>query len=59
MVDFINEHREAYGVESICSQLPIAPSTYYRAVDLIEHPEKRSERAKNDESLSKRILTVW
>jgi len=50
MVDFINEHREAYGVETICSQLLIAPSTYYRVVDLNEHPEKRSNRAKNDES---------
>lgn len=59
MVDFIDQHREAYGVESICSQLPIAPSTYYRAVDLNTHPEKRSKRAKNDESLCDRILTVW
>jgi putative transposase len=59
MVDFINEHREAYGVESICSELPIAPSTYYRAVDLNAHPEKRSKRAKADEVLSDRILDVW
>ena len=59
MVDFIDEHREAYGVESICSQLPIAPSTYYRAVDLNEHPDKRSDRARSDESLSDRILEVW
>ncbi len=29
MVAFIDEHRDAYGVEPICAQLPIAPSTYY------------------------------
>jgi hypothetical protein len=29
MVRFIEEHREEYGVEPICSVLPIAPSTYY------------------------------
>jgi len=52
MVDFIDEHRELYGVESICKELPIAPSIYKR-------PEKRSERAKNDESLSEAIRTIW
>ena len=30
MVAFINDHRQAYGVESICRVVPIAPSTYYR-----------------------------
>jgi hypothetical protein len=29
MVTFIDDHRDEYGVESICSVLPIAPSTYY------------------------------
>jgi len=29
MVSFIDAHRAAYGVESICAQLPIAPSQYY------------------------------
>ena len=28
MIGFIDEHREAYGVELICKVLPIAPSTY-------------------------------
>ena len=59
MVDFIDEHREVYGVEPICKELPIAPSTYYRAVDLNSHPEKRSDRAKNDEALSEHILKTW
>ena len=29
MVAFIDSHREGYGVEPICAQLPMAPSTYY------------------------------
>ena len=28
MIDFIDDHRGAYGVEPICKILPIAPSTY-------------------------------
>jgi putative transposase len=30
MVRFIDDHREVYGVEPICRELPIAPSTYYQ-----------------------------
>ena len=30
MVAFIDRYRDHYGVEPICSQLPIAPSQYYR-----------------------------
>ena len=29
MKAFIDEHRDAYGVEPICKVLPIAPSTYH------------------------------
>jgi putative transposase len=28
MIAYIDEHRDRYGVEPICTQLPIAPSTY-------------------------------
>ena len=31
MVVFIDAHRDVYGVEPICAQLPIAPSQYYEA----------------------------
>ena len=30
MVAFVDAHRDAYGVEPICRELPIAPSTYFR-----------------------------
>ena len=29
MVAFVDQHRETYGVEPICAELPIAPSTYF------------------------------
>ena len=34
MIAFIDDHREAHGVEPICKVLPIAPSTYYDHVDV-------------------------
>jgi putative transposase len=29
IVEFIDAHREEHGVEPICAQLQVAPSTYY------------------------------
>ena len=31
MTRFIDAHRGQYGVEPICRELPIAPSTYYES----------------------------
>lgn len=31
IVDYIDGHREEFGVESICKVMQIAPSTYYAA----------------------------
>ncbi len=56
---FIDQHREVYGVEPICSVLPIAPSTYYRGKVLSAYPERRSIRAKRDEHLKEEIARVW
>ena len=59
MVDFIDRYRQVFGVESICRQLPIAPSTYYEVLACRENPEKRSTRAKRDEKLCQEIRRVW
>ena len=59
MVSFIDEHREAYGVEPICEVLPIAPSTYYRHKALQADPFLRSARARRDEALRPEIRRVW
>lgn len=58
-MDFIDQYRDEYGVESICRQLPIAPSTYYRFKDLQSHPIKRAARIQRDEILELEIQRVW
>jgi putative transposase len=59
MVDFVEEHRDVYGVEPICDVLPIAPSTYraHRARRL--DPEKRPVRAKRDDELRVEVRRVF
>lgn len=59
MVSFIDEHRDSYGVEPICSQLPIAPSTFYDHKDKRNHPQRRSSRAKRDDTLCSEVKRVW
>jgi hypothetical protein len=36
MIAFIDDHREAYGVEPTCKVMPIAPSTYHTRI--AQHP---------------------
>ena len=59
MTEFIDEHRDEYGVEPICAQLPIAPSTYYEHKASQRDPRRRSERAQRDEWLRAEIQRVW
>jgi len=59
MLSFIDEQRALYGVEPICAQLPIAPSTYY------QHKARESDAAKvparllRDRALMPQIQRVW
>ena len=59
MIAFIDDHREAYGVEPICKVLPIAPSTYHAHVARRADPAKRSARAKRDAALKPEIRRVF
>ena len=59
MVDFIHNNKNLYGVEAICKILPIAPSTYYRQLDLTENPEKRSKRDLHDMDHAEQIKRIW
>jgi transposase InsO family protein len=59
MVAFIDQYRDQYGVEPICKELPIAPSTYYRCKTLEQEPSKRSARALRDEQLSHDVQQAW
>jgi putative transposase len=58
-VTFLDEHRDSYGVESICSVLPIAPSTYYEQKARQADPDRLPARTKRDRVLSEEILRVW
>ena len=59
MIDFIDDHRGAYGVEPICTVLPIAPSTYHARVAQRRDPEKLSRRARRDLVLKPEIARVF
>lgn len=54
MTAFIDARRSEYGVEPICSVLPIAPSTYYAAK---QRPP--SQRALRDAKLREEIRKAW
>ena len=53
MIAYIDAHKERFGVEPICEQLPIAPSTYYAAKS-----RPPSARAMRDEGLKPEIRRV-
>ena len=59
MIAFINDHREAYGIEPICKVLPIAPSTYHDHVTKRLDPSRLSDRAKRDEALKIEVRRVF
>jgi len=56
---FIDAHRESYGVEPICQELPIAPSTYYEHKAREADPARLPARAKSDNALRPEIRRVW
>jgi transposase InsO family protein len=59
MVAFIDEHREAYGVEPICRVLPIAPSTYHEQKARQADPSRLPRRLARDRDLLPEIERVW
>jgi hypothetical protein len=59
MIAFIDDHREAYGVEPICKVLPIAPSTYRAHAAKRADPAKLSARAKQDAIGKSKIRRVF
>ena len=59
MVSFIDEYRAAHGVESICAQLPIAPSTYYEHKVRQADPARLPPRVQRDIELSREIRRVY
>jgi len=58
MVDFIDRHRDQYGVEPICAQLPIAPSQYYEHKVRQTDPQRVPLRQRRDATLLPEIQRV-
>ena len=56
---FIDQHRAVLGVEPICKQLPIAPSTYYEHKARASDPARVPARVKRDRALCVEIQRVW
>ena len=59
MVAFIDAHRDEYGVEPICAELPIAPSMYYESKAWQADPAYLTARARRDIELRPQISRVW
>ena len=59
MMAFVDQHRDAFGVEPICRVLQIAPSGYWRHAARLRTPALRCQRARRDESLVPHIERVW
>ena len=59
MVSFIDAHREAYGVEPVCKELPIAPSTYYESKAREAGRAPVPARTRRDAELRAEIGRVW
>ena len=59
IVQFVDDHREVYGVKSICAAVPIAPSTYFLEKARQADPTRRPARAQRDDALRPEIQRVW
>ncbi|HBN1082730.1 IS3 family transposase [Escherichia coli] len=59
MMPLLDKLREQYGGGPVCSELHIAPSTYYHCQQQRHHPDKRSARAQHDDWLKREIQRVY
>lgn len=58
-VVFVDQHKERYGVEPICRQIQIAPSSYYEHKARERDPDRLPDRIKRDRALECDIQRVW
>jgi len=54
IIDYIDAHRDEFGVEPICKALQVAPSTYYSAKS-----RPASARAVRDQLLMQVLMVLW
>ena len=58
VMSFIDSHREELGIEPICRELAIAPSSYHEHAARLADPAKRSARARRDDEIKQQIKRV-
>ncbi len=59
MTVFVDQHKVQYGVEPICRQIKIAPSSYYEHKARERDPNRLADRIKRDGELELDIQRVW
>ncbi|EIZ79372.1 integrase [Novosphingobium sp. Rr 2-17] len=58
MMSFIDTHREDLGIEPICRELAIAPSSYHEHARRLANPGRRPARARQDDEMMEQIKRV-
>ena len=58
MMAFIDAHREDLGIEPICRELAIAPSSYHEHAARLADPGRRPARARRDDEMQAQIKRV-
>lgn len=59
MITFIDQHKNRFGVEPLCAQLPLSSSSYYEHKAQEANPVRRCARWHRDEQLKPQIQHVW
>ncbi|WP_373288794.1 IS3 family transposase [Croceicoccus mobilis] len=58
VMSFIDTHREELGIEPICRELAIAPSSYHEHAARLADPTRRPARARRDDEIKEEIRRV-
>ena len=58
VMSFLDSHREELGIEPICRELAIAPSSYHDHAARLADPGKRSVRVRRDDEIKQQIRRV-
>ena len=57
-MSFIDDHREELGIEPICRELAVAPSSYHEHAVRLADPGRRPARARRDDEISEAVKRV-
>jgi hypothetical protein len=55
---FIDAHRDELGIEPVCRELAIAPSSYHEHAARLADPQRRPARAQRDDEIKAQIARV-